>query len=272
MQKIFKFLWSKKWYILIIIIFLSVIVALSIKISQMSNRNNSLVVQLADAQKIVKETESIYSQYAILSEDAAYFLNEENKELLKLIKEKDEHPVIVIQEKIIYKKVYINSEDPNTSVTVTTDPATGSDEKACDKNFKVEFKFNKPYIAGNGHTNTKPPSFDLEIQVKPLEVDVTVAKNQEGKPVTYIDTHNKDITITAMNTVIDSSLFPKNKNNIINVLMNYNTKYIGLDEWEGAEIGVQYIRMFNFPLTVGAQVEAGFDGSVTLGATLGGKF
>ena len=275
---ILKFIWKYKFQLLALLAFLIVIIGLSIKIADLQARNVELVKQYAQAQNVIKETESAYSQYVVVAGNIEKSLINAkdsyiniNKELLKNIKQKDEEIVLANKTILKLKKQVVNSQPGGGGdgpIVIVTDP-----DKPCkDTNVRVEFKGKKSNVSVAGYTESNPPKFETEIQIDPISLNIFVTKNKENQPVFYADTNDPDITIGDMKTIVDESLFPKRKPHNINALINYNTSFIAGKEWQGVELGVQYIHTFEkIPINLGFQLEAGFAGDVTLGLTLGGR-
>lgn len=277
-QVILKFIWKYKFQFLALLIFLAVIIGLLIKIADLQSRNVELVKQYAQAQNIIKETESAYSQYVVVADNIEKSLIKTkdsyiniNKDLLKKIKQKDEEIVLANKTILKLKKQIINSQTDgggDTPIVVIDDP-----DKPCkNTNVRVEFKGKKANVSVSGYTESNPPKFETEIDLDPVNLNIFITKNKENQPVFYADTNDPNITIGDIKTVVDESLFPKRKPHNINALINYNTSFIVGKEWQGVELGLQYIYTFEkIPINVGVQLEAGFAGDVTLGLTLGGR-
>lgn len=277
-QVILKFIWKYKFQFLALLIFLAVIIGLLIKIADLQSRNVELVKQYAQAQNIIKETESAYSQYVVVADNIEKSLIKAkdsyiniNKDLLKKIKQKDEEAVLANKTILKLKKQIINSQTNgggDTPIVVIDDP-----DKPCkNTNVRVEFNGKKANVSVSGYTESNPPKFETEIDLDPINLNIFITKNKENQPVFYADTNDPNITIGDMKTVVDESLFPKRKPHNINALVNYNTSFIAGKEWQGIELGVQYVYTFEkIPINLGVQLEAGFAGDVTLGLTLGGR-
>ena len=161
--------------------------------------------QLAREQKIVKETQTAYSQLAIKTDEITL----QNKELQKVINKKDEDILAAAQVALQWKDKYfqeLNANqtvvDPNGNVVIVEIP------KECKElRYKVEFGEEKENIKVSGFTLTNPPEASIKLEfTKPLILSLVLTKKDNDYKV-YVDPNDPAIIPTEIQLKVNPELF-----------------------------------------------------------------
>lgn len=246
MKKLLKFLWSKKWYTLIILLFSIICISLSIKLFQSEKHIDSLNEEFQQYSQVIKENNDLYSNMVFLTDNFTPI----DKSIKKYI---NGDPVVQIKTKIITETV---------TVEVPSNPVIDI-ENECPN---IAFNFNDDFLTLEGLCKKESTSLKYSGHLS-LE---TYIQNNKGILKTFHKTNNPNIIIESSSVTFDKDLIRKSKNNIIQALIGYN---LNKKDYSGTFLGVQYIREFDsIPLTVGGFYQINFEGQNTVGISLGGRF
>ena len=158
---------------------------------QVQNLNN----QIAQNQKTIQETKDSYSKLAI---DASG-LKSENSDLQSKIKSRDEKVASLTQ---------INFQLKNQSLKISDAKQTNVQQGTTQRT-RVDFQKSTNVVDVSGFTLTNPPEAQVDLNFKDLNLQLALAKDDNGNFRVYLDDKNSDFTNVNLGLKVDPSVFSK---------------------------------------------------------------
>jgi hypothetical protein len=214
------------------------------------NLNN----QIAQLQQTVKEKDGLYSKRGVEIEN----LKSENKDLQKIIKNRDEQ--ILAMTDVIIKlkdKIYELQNVIESMEDVSGNPVDLSEQcRECllGVRFIVGFDQTFDYLNIGGYCKTNPGEVHIELKwVRPLKLNLILTKDKNDNFRAYLDAKGSDIESAELNLKIDPSIFD---------LHWYERLYVqgsvGLGSGLFTSVGVGTILFDNF--AIGSFIGIDYDG------------
>ncbi len=172
--------------------------------------------QIAELQGTIKEKDGLYSQQAVVLQDAQDQLLsvlENKKAVEELLKARGEEVYALNQLVLQWKSKYFEIKDATGTVVGedgTTVVEISADCQACvrDLRFRVDFDQTQDYMKVTGHTLTNPAYAELKLEwTRDLKINIIIAKDDDDKLRAYMDTNNSDIVPSKLSFVVDESVF-----------------------------------------------------------------
>lgn len=243
MMLVLQWLWSRKWYVLIVIAFSACLIALGVKLWRANDRANDYQRQLASYDAVVEIHEGAYLQQTAQLELADTLIREYNPQPTTEV-------AYTAGVKVVYK---------TRTVTV---PVVETRIEYRDNNIEITGKPSDP-----GDTCSDGScSIDLTYTLAPLKIDLFVTR-VKGRYATIVDTHDPDLTVE-MTTRLDPAVFQDARNWFAGVGPLVRLRDFKVDDFDATDIGAQAMIGYMFPrwfVSASVQYLDGFGAGVMFG-------
>jgi hypothetical protein len=239
-----KWLWSRKWYVLIIIAFSVCLIALGVRLWRANDRANDYQRQLANYDAVVQIHEGAYLQQTAQLELAE-----------TLIREYSPQPGTEVAYQAAVKIV--------TKTRTIRVPVVETRIEYRDSNIEIngDLTADKPGDA--------PTAIEMHYTLAPIKIDLFVTRIK-GKYQTIVDTHVPDVAVE-MTTRLDPAVFQDDRPWFAGAGPLVRLRDFKVDSFGIADIGVQASIGYMFPrwfVSASVQYLDGFG----VGMTFGGRW
>lgn len=241
MMLVLQWLWSRKWYVLIVIAFSACLMALGVKLWRANDRANDYQRQLANYDVVTQIHEGAYLQQTAQLELAETLIREYSPQpgsevayqaAVKVITKTRTIRVPIVETKLVYA-------DENIDI---------SGDIIADK------------------TSATPNAIEMHYTLAPLKIDLFVTRIK-GKYQTIVDTHVPDVAVE-MTTRLDPAVFQDGRAWFAGAGPLVRLRDFKVDDFDAADIGAQVAIGYMFPrwfLSVSVQYLDGFGAGVMFG-------
>lgn len=217
---VLKWLWSRKWYVLIVMLALAGLIALGVKLWQANNRADDYQVQLANYDVVTQIHEGAYLQQTAQLELAE-----------TLIREYSPQPGSEVAYQAVVKVI--------TKTRTIRVPVVETRIEYRDDNIEIngDLTGDKPGDA--------PNAIEMHYTLAPLKIDLFVTRIK-GKCQTIVDTHVPDVAVE-MTTRLDPAVFQDARNWFAGVGPLVRLRDFKVDDFDAADLGAQVMVGYMFP-------------------------